>query len=73
MSNKDDLLTLTGKVDEVLPNNTFRVKIDNMEHMILCYMSGRLKQNKIKVIMGDNVKVEVSTYDLTKGRIVYRL
>jgi translation initiation factor IF-1 len=73
MSNKDDLLTLTGKVNEVLPNNTFRVKIDNMEHMILCYMSGRLKQNKIKVIMGDNVKVEVSTYDLTKGRIVYRL
>jgi translation initiation factor IF-1 len=73
MSNKDDLITLTGKVDEVLPNNTFRVKIDNMEHMILCYMSGRLKQNKIKVIMGDNVKVEVSTYDLTKGRIVYRL
>jgi translation initiation factor IF-1 len=73
MSIKDDLITLTGKIDEVLPNNTFRVKIDNMEHMILCYMSGRLKQNKIKVIMGDNVKVEVSTYDLTKGRIVYRL
>jgi translation initiation factor IF-1 len=73
MSNKDDLLTLTGKVDEVLPNNTFRIKIDNMEHTILCYMSGRLKQNKIKVIMGDNVKVEVSTYDLSKGRIVYRL
>jgi translation initiation factor IF-1 len=73
MSNKDDLITLTGKIDEVLPNNTFRVKIDNMDHMILCYMSGRLKQNKIKVIMGDNVKVEVSTYDLTKGRIVYRL
>jgi translation initiation factor IF-1 len=73
MSNKDDLLTLTGKVDEVLPNNTFRIKIDNMDHMILCYMSGRLKKNKIKVIMSDNVKVEVSTYDLTKGRIVYRL
>ena len=73
MSNKDDLLTLTGKVNEVLPNNTFRVKIDNMEHMILCYMSGRLKQNKIKVIMGDGVKVEVSPYDLTKGRVTYRL
>lgn len=73
MSNKDDLLTLTGKVDEVLPNNTFRIKIDNMDHMVLCYMSGRLKKNKIKVIMSDSVKVEVSTYDLTKGRIVYRL
>lgn len=73
MPNKEDLIILTGKVDEVLPNNTFRVKIDNMDHMVLCYMSGRLKQNKIKVIMSDSVKVEVSTYDLTKGRIVYRL
>lgn len=73
MSNKQDLLTLTGKVDEVLPNNTFRIKIDNMDHIVLCYMSGRLKKNKIKVIMSDSVKVEVSTYDLTKGRIVYRL
>jgi translation initiation factor IF-1 len=73
MSNKEDLIILTGKVDEVLPNKTFRIKIDNMDHIVLCYMSGRLKQNKIKVITGDNVKVEVSTYDLTKGRIVYRL
>jgi translation initiation factor IF-1 len=73
MSNKEDLIILTGKVDEVLPNNTFRIKIDNMDHIVLCYMSGRLKQNKIKVIASDSVKVEVSTYDLTKGRIVYRL
>jgi len=73
MSNKEDLIILTGKVDEVLPNNTIRIKIANMDHIVLCYMSGRLKQNKIKVITGDNVKVEVSTYDLTKGRIVYRL
>jgi translation initiation factor IF-1 len=73
MPNKEDLIILTGKVDEVLPNNTFRIKIDNMDHIVLCYMSGRLKQNKIKVIASDSVKVEVSTYDLTKGRIVYRL
>ena len=70
---KDDLLELTGKVVEVLPANTFRVKIDNQDHIILCYLSGRLKQHKIKIILGDNVRIEVSTYDLSKGRVTYRL
>ena len=70
---KDDLITLTGRVEEVLPNNTFRVKITDMSHTILCYLGGKLKQNKIKIILGDNVRVEVSSYDLTKGRITYRL
>jgi translation initiation factor IF-1 len=70
---KDDLISLKGRVEEVLPNNTFRVKIDDMPHTILCYMGGKLKQNKIKIILGDNVKLEVSSYDLSKGRITYRL
>jgi translation initiation factor IF-1 len=70
---KGDLLELTGKVSEVLPNNTYRVKIDDMEHIMLCYLGGKLKQNKIKVILGDNVRIETSAYDLTKGRITYRL
>lgn len=70
---KNDLIELTGKVSEVLPNNTFRVKVDNMEHIILCYLGGRMKQNKIKIILGDNVKIEASAYDLGKGRITYRL
>ncbi len=70
---KDELITLTGTVEEVLPNNTFRVKIDEMAHTILCYLGGRLKQNKIKIILGDKVRAEVSSYDLTKGRITYRL
>lgn len=73
MAKKEDLLELTGKVEEVLPNSTFRVKVANMQHHVLCYMGGRLKQNKIKVIMGDNVKIEMSPYDLTKGRITYRM
>lgn len=73
MASKDDLITLTGTVAEVLPNNTFRVKINEMSHVILCYLGGRLKQNKIKIILGDNVRLEVSSYDLTKGRITYRL
>jgi len=70
---KDDLIVLKGSITEVLPNNTFRVKIDDMPHIILCYLGGKLKQNKIKIILGDSVKIEVSTYDLTKGRITYRL
>ena len=70
---KDDILELTGTVEEVLPGNMFRVKIDNISNVILCYMGGKLKQHKIRIILGDKVKVEVSPYDLTKGRVTYRL
>lgn len=73
MAKNSELLELTGTVSEVLPNSTFRVKVDNMENIVLCYMGGRLKQNKIKVILGDAVKIEMSPYDLTKGRITYRM
>jgi translation initiation factor IF-1 len=73
MAKNTEILELTGKVEEVLPNSTFRVKIDNATGIVLCYMGGRLKQNKIKVILGDKVKIEVSPYDLTKGRITYRM
>lgn len=73
MAKNSELLELTGTVSEVLPNSTFRVKVDNMEQIVLCYMGGRLKQNKIKVILGDHVKIEISPYDLTKGRITYRI
>ena len=70
---KEDLLELTGSVEEVLPNSTFRVKVDNMNQIVLCYIGGRLKQHKIKVILGDKVKIEMSPYDLNKGRITYRM
>ena len=70
---KEELLELTGKVIEVLPNSTFRVKVNNTEHQLLCYMGGKLKQHMIKIILGDNVKLEASPYDLTKGRIIYRM
>lgn len=73
MAKNSEILELTGTVAEVLPNSTFRVKVDNMEQIVLCYMGGRLKQNKIKVILGDAVKIEMSPYDLTKGRITYRM
>ena len=73
MAKNSDLLELEGTVTEVLPNSTFRVQVNNMDALLLCYMGGRLKQNKIKIILGDNVRVEVSPYDLSKGRITFRL
>jgi translation initiation factor IF-1 len=70
---KDDLLELTGQVTEVLPGNMYRVQLDDNQHIILAYLGGRLKQHKIKIILGDKVRVEMSTYDLSKGRVTYRL
>ena len=73
MAKNSELIELNGEVTEVLPNSTFRVKVDDMNQIVLCYMGGKLKQHKIKVILGDRVKIEMSPYDLTKGRITYRL
>lgn len=73
MAKNSELIELTGKVVEVLPNSTFRVIPEGMQAEILCYMGGRLKKNKIKVILGDPVKIEMSPYDLSKGRITYRM
>lgn len=70
---KDDIIELVGTVEEVLPGNMFRVKIEQAPKPILCYMGGKLKQHKIRIILGDKVKLEVSPYDLTKGRVTYRL
>jgi translation initiation factor IF-1 len=73
MAKNSELIEFTGKVIDVLPNSTFKVKVDDTNHELICYMGGRLKQHKIKIILGDNVRLEVSPYDLTKGRITYRL
>ena len=73
MSNKEDVIELVGAVEEVLPASMFRVRVENMPNPLLCYMGGKLKQHKIRIILGDNVKLEVSPYDLTKGRITFRL
>jgi translation initiation factor IF-1 len=70
---KDDLIELTGSIEEVLPGSMFRVKIDSMDSIIICYTSGKLKKHRIKIIQGDRVKLEVSAYDLSKGRVTYRL
>ena len=73
MAKNSELLEFTGKVIDVLPNSTFKIKVDDTQHELICYMGGKLKQHKIKVILGDNVKIEVSPYDLSKGRITFRL
>lgn len=70
---KDDIIELKGIVKEVLPGNMFRVKVEEIPNLLLCYMGGKLKQHKIRVILGDSVKLEISPYDLTKGRVTYRL
>lgn len=70
---KEDVIEMTGKVNDVLPGNMFKIKIDDTEHELLCYLGGKLKQHKIRVIQGDRVKIEVSPYDLGKGRVTYRL
>ena len=62
---------MTGKVEEVLPNAMFRVKLEN-EHTILGHISGKMRQNKIQILLGDTVRVEMSPYDLSRGRIAYR-
>ena len=70
---KDDLIELTGTIEEVLPGSMYRVKLDNTPNTIICYTGGKLKQHKIRIILGDKVKVEVSAYDLSRGRVTYRL
>jgi len=68
---KEDLIQLEGQVEEVLPNAMFRVKITET-HRITAVISGRMRQNKIQILQGDRVKIEMSPYDLTRGRVVYR-
>lgn len=68
---KEDIISSDGVVQEVLPNAMFRVKLEQGP-VILGHVSGRMRQNKIQILLGDRVKIEMSPYDLTKGRIVYR-
>ncbi len=68
---KEDVIEAEGRVIEVLPNTNFRVVLTN-GHVIVAYLSGKLRKNYIKILEGDAVKVELSPYDLTKGRIVWR-
>ena len=72
MAKKEDLFELEGEIIDVLPNQMFKVKLTN-EHVVTCYTGGRLRQHRIRLVLGDGVTVEMSPYDLSKGRITYRL
>jgi len=70
---KEDLMRFSGVVDEVLPNAMFRVVLDNEQKTkITATLGGKLRQHNIRILLGDAVEVEMSPYDLTKGRVVYR-
>jgi translation initiation factor IF-1 len=68
---KEDVIEFSGTVSELLPNAMFRVKLDN-EHEVLAHTSGKMRKNRIRVLAGDRVNVEMTPYDLTKGRITFR-
>ncbi|ABE04225.1 MAG: translation initiation factor IF-1 [Janthinobacterium lividum] len=68
---KDDLIQFTGTVIELAPNATFRVKLEN-GHVIIAHTAGRMRKNRIRILLGDKVTVEMTPYDLTKGRVILR-
>jgi translation initiation factor IF-1 len=68
---KQDLLEFKGKVMDLLPNAMFRVKLEN-GHTVTAHTAGKLRKNRIRVLQGDNVTVEMTPYDLSKGRIIFR-
>jgi translation initiation factor IF-1 len=68
---KEELIEFEGEVTEVLPNAMFRVKLEN-DHEVLAHTSGRMRKNRIRVLVGDKVTIEMTPYDLSKGRIKFR-
>lgn len=68
---KEQVITMDGTVIEALPNTMFRVELDN-EHVVLCTLSGKMRMHFIKILSGDMVKIEMSPYDLNRGRITFR-
>jgi translation initiation factor IF-1 len=69
---KEETIKMEGVIQEVLPNTTYRVKIENFERPVLASLNGRMRQHNIKVLMGDVVELEFTPYDLTRGRITRR-
>ena len=71
MAKVDDKIQVEGMVIEALPGTQFKVRLDN-DHEVLAYLSGKMRKYYIRILLGDRVRVEMSPYDLTRGRIVYR-
>ena len=68
---KEDLIEMSGEVIDTMPNTTFKVKLEN-DHIITGHISGKMRKNYIRILTGDKVKVEMTPYDLSKGRITFR-
>lgn len=71
MSKKEDIITMNGVVIDTLPNTMFRVELEN-GHIVTAHISGKMRKNYIRILTGDKVTVELSPYDLSKGRITFR-
>jgi translation initiation factor IF-1 len=71
MATKKDVLEVRGTIEEMLPGATFRVRLEN-DHEVLAHLSGKMRMHRIRLGVGDEVKIEMTPYDLTKGRITYR-
>jgi translation initiation factor IF-1 len=69
---KEDIIEVAGLIIDKQPNAFFKVQVNNSEHIVLATISGRMRRNRIRILMGDRVDVEMSPYDLSKGRITYR-
>jgi translation initiation factor IF-1 len=72
MAKNKDLFELEGDIVEVLPNQMFKVELEN-KHQVICYTGGKMRRFRIRLVMGDRVKIEMTPYDLDKGRITYRV
>jgi len=69
---KQDIILVQGVITNVLPNAMFKVELDDSKHVIIGHISGKMRKNNINILLGDRVDVEMTPYDLTKGRIVFR-
>jgi translation initiation factor IF-1 len=69
---KEETINMEGRVEEILPAAMFRIKLDSLDNIVLGHLSGRMRTNNIKVLLGDRVEIEFTPYDLTRGRITRR-
>ena len=69
---KEETISMQGTVEEIMPAAMFRIKLDNLPNLVVAHLSGRMRKNNIKVLLGDRVELEFSPYDLSKGRITRR-
>ena len=72
MAKNEDIIELEGSIVDVLPNQMFKVELDN-GHLVTCYTGGKMRQFRIRLVLGDRVRVEMTPYDLDKGRIIFRI